>query len=556
MAVASLKRAADDADPLQLAFAAHQRGDDAAALAASEGVLAAQGDHPVALFLKGVALFRLGRTAEGLALVQRVAAHAPQAPYLVCLAEMYQVLNRPAAAVDALRAAQALEPCDLAPIDRLLALDPAGERSERSALLARRRLLAPEEPPMEVVHKARRHYQRNSEVFAKAFPSAGARWGEYARRMREFIAQNDSALAAAHFAQSQVDFESREECTDGAFLLAQGMRDLLAQDFPEARDVLAGFSDSPLALPATVRRDGHALVSKYLYYFARRVLKATSLIGRPEVVCDIGAGTGLTGRLWFLSGRLAPRTYIILDLPETLYFSQLYLTAHLGEDQVGMVQEDGLQPHRDKKVILVPIDRVDSLCEMPIDLVTNFGSLQEMSEYWVDFYHRLFDRLDARYFYSCNYFAQPANLLAESANLWAPRLGRRWRTFSAEINPWAIRMLSPRNHLEWIVKRHDHALRDDHLADHFEELLRHRACDPRNLFELIDVFRLTHAPEHAARIVEKYRSANYKEVLFLAQWLATGAPCPAELRNVVDEVRLRLTALRQGGVEAVVWPPA
>jgi putative sugar O-methyltransferase len=468
---------------------------------------------------------------------------------------MHRLLQQPVAAVNALRAALALDPCDTALIDRLLSLDPAG--ADRAALLARRRLLVPEEPPAEAVRKAGRQYQRNSEGFAKVFPSAGPRWGEYARRMRDFIARNSSAAAAAHFAQSQVDFESREACTDANFALVQGMRGLLAEDFPDARDVLPWFSDSPLALPQTVRRDGNLLVSKYLYYFARRVLKAASLIGRLEVVCDIGAGTGLAGRLWFMSGRLAPRTYIIVDLPETLYFSQLYLMAHVGEDQVGMVQDDGLAPHRGKKVILVPIDRIECLYEMPIDLVTNFGSLQEMSEYWVDFYHRLLDRIDARYFYSCNYFAQPAQLLAESANLWAPRLGGRWRTFSAEINPWAIRMLSPRNHLEWIVKRQDHPLRDDYLADHFDELLRHRALDARNLFELMDVFRLTRSLAHAAQIVEKYRSADYKEVLFLAQWLSgEGAGCPAELREAVDDVRCRLASLRQGGIEAVVWPPA
>ena len=323
---------------------------------------------------------------------------------------------------------------------------------------------------------------------------------------------------------------------------------------PTRENVLPYFSNSPLALPNTVRRDGNVLVSKYLYYFSQRLLKATSLIARPEVVCDIGAGTGLIGRLWFMSGRLAPRTYIIIDLPETLYFSQLYLMAHLGEDQVGMVQEGGLAPHRDKKVILVPIDRIGSLYDTRIDLVTNFGSMQEMSEYWVDFYRGVFDRIDATFFYSCNYFAQPANLLGESANLWSPRLGPSWRTFSAEINPWAIRMLTPRSHVEWIAKKHDRPLPEGSLADRFDELLRHRPVEASNLFELMDLFRLTLSPAHAAAIVEKYRSTHYKEVLFLAQWLSSdgAAELPSELKETVDGVRRRLASLRSGGIEALV----
>lgn len=558
IAAAAVQDAENEGDSLARALAAHQRGDDKAAVAASDVVLALRSDHPLALFLKGVALFRLGGAAAGVALVHRAAFLAPHTAYLTCLADMHQAMNQPAAAADAVRGACALEPCDTGLIDRLLSLDPAGHRSDTAALRARRRLLLPQEPSVQTVRDAARQYRGNSEAVAKAFASAGPRWGEYARRMRDFIETNTSVAASVHFAQSQVDFESREGCDDANFAYAQRMRVMLGQDYPDVRDVLSCFSDSPLALPTTMRQDGNVLVSKYLYYFARRLLKVTSVIGRPEVVCDIGAGTGLTGRLWLMSGRLAPRTYIIIDLPETLYFSQLYLIAHLGEDQVGMVQQDGLAPHRDKKVILVPIDRVDCLRDIDIDLVTNFGSLQEMSEYWVDFYHRLLDRIRAKYFYSCNYFAQPANVLGESANLWSPRLGRSWRTLSFEIDPWAIRMLSPRRHLEWIVEKHDHPARASYLADHFEELIRRRAVEASNLFELMDVFRLTQSADHAARIVKKYRATHYKEILFLAQWLSgdVAADCPPELQDVVDEVYRRLALLRSGGIESVIWPPA
>jgi putative sugar O-methyltransferase len=453
------------------------------------------------------------------------------------------------AEVDALLARHAASPCDASLISRLLELDPEGRQIPAASLQRQRRLLAPEEPGASFVLAAKARYMRNRERFDATFPTAGPRWGLYAQRMRDFIAGNSSALAAIHFAQSKVDFESRIECSDVHLALAQRMREILIENYPDRTGVIQRFSDSPFARPDTMRRVGDVLVTRHLYYFAERLLKACTLLGTPQIVCDLGGGTGFTGRLWAMAGDLAPATYIDIDLPETLYFAEIYLASHLGEDAVGMVGDDGIAPHLEKQVILVPVDRLAALEGTPIDLVTNFGSLQEMSEFWVDFYAAAFDRLDAKYLFSQNYFVQPVDNIGEGANLWAPRLGPQWQTVSAELDPELTRLLTRRSYLDWILRKATAAPDRHYLDARFDELAMSPAADRRTLFDLLDVFRRTRSPEHAARIVVKYRDRTFKEILYLCEWLvADGRADPA-----VAAVRDRLAALRQGGVEALIF---
>lgn len=537
----------DDAQMLNVVLAAMGRSDHDTVLALADVMLERNADHHVLLFCRGIALFHHGRQTEGIQSLQRAIKLHPDTRYLASLAEMQEAAGDRTGAIDTLMALHEAEPCDIELIHRLLRADP----SKNAALKKRLRLVEGEDLPEAVVLEARRLYEKNSAAFNAAFPDAGARWGEYARRMRQFILENRSARESILFAQTGVDFESRQDFDEESADLAGRHRQMLHDDYPDWEPLLRGISDSPMGLASTMRKVGNIWISRYLYHFARRIFKVARTIGRAEIVCDIGGGTGLTGRMWLMSGAMAPKTYLIIDLPESLYFSQLYLQAHLGAKQVGMVEDEGLAPHLDKPVILVPIDRIPALDGLRIDLVTNFGSMQEMSEYWVDFYSGVLDRLDARFFYSQNYFAQPVSSLQESANLWAPRLGPKWRSYSVEIDPPMIRMVTTRIFVDWFLKKHDEAQSEEKLLAHFEECILHRAPDAVNLFELIDMFRLAQSRAFALRIIEKFQRFDFKEVLYLAEWIKAryAPPHPALLEAVIE----RMSALRAGGVESLVW---
>jgi len=466
-----------------------------------------------------------------------------------------QNLDYPICARKAFLKAFDTAPCDSTIIDRILELDPSGEWSDRPGLLMRKRLLNPEEPSAAAIRQAGEYYIKNRERFVASGHGLGATWDNQARMMRDFIDTNTSVKSSVDFA-IKIDFESRDRLSETDFAQALEMRADMERDYPHEKDVALYFSDSPIAPEDTVRRDGGVLVSKYLYYFARRIFKIANQIGKHDTIVDIGAGTGLHGLLWFLSGRLAPKTYIIVDIPESLYFSQLYLTAHLGEDQVGMVQDGGISPHLGKKVILVPVHEIESLYGLDIDVVTNFGSLQEMSEYWVDFYRGVLSRLNTRYFYSCNYFGQHAHSMHDSRNLWSARLSPEWRTYSIDLNPYFLRKISPTIVADHVFKKHDEPLGGKYLSSKFDELLHDRAVSLLNLFELLDVFRLTLSVDHAARIVKKFQNTYFKEVLFLARWLSSdaGAKLSPEMKDIVAKTRQRLTSQSNGGNDLFAWP--
>jgi len=92
--------------------------------------------------------------------------------------------------------------------------------------------------------------------------------------------------------------------------------------------------------------------------------------GRRLRICEIGGGYGALCR-WFLSA-LPEASYTIIDLPESLLFSQLYVTLSC--------------PGRDLR--FVPNYKAREL-EEPFDLIINTLSMSEMSEYQVRTYLNL-----------------------------------------------------------------------------------------------------------------------------------------------------------------------
>jgi hypothetical protein len=114
-------------------------------------------------------------------------------------------------------------------------------------------------------------------------------------------------------------------------------------------------------------------------------------------------------------------SYVIIDTPECLFSAGVALKVEFG-DQVGYFerQDPGT------RVLLVPLSLNDFA--RPADLVINTGSMQEVTDEWIDFYVQWLTNFQTRYFYSLNYAAQPISIMGESRNLWTQRLGAEWST--------------------------------------------------------------------------------------------------------------------------------
>jgi hypothetical protein len=191
-----------------------------------------------------------------------------------------------------------------------------------------------------------------------------------------------------------------------------------------------------------------------------------------------------------------------------------------------------------------------------VDLVINTGSMQEMDEAWVNFYTVWLDRQPARWFYSLNYFGQPISYLAESANLWSPRLSARWVARLLRSNPGFVRMQSERNFLEAFYEKDADPAPSEIQAMGAAERLHARYMTGDLLAEYMDLIRRTPAPGLMLRVVRRVMTEmpyHPKETAHLIEAiLAKTEDDEIEVcREELEAYRVMLRKERQAGTEEI-----
>lgn len=246
-----------------------------------------------------------------------------------------------------------------------------------------------------VVEVARANFARNLVPYSGGLPPLGARWEAYARRTAEDIGSFSTVEEVIHAAQSpRHGFESRRPAEYLA-RAADDIEECLAIDFPQFAQCIGGFADSPMSTPGSLLERSGRLVSWPVYTHARVIMRCLTHVAQTETVLEIGGGTGGPARLWLENPIRRPRRYINVDLPESLFFSEVYLRHHLGADNVAYLDagsEQSLEKAKAARAVLVPVQHLNLIEEWPLDLVLNQLSMQEMSDGWVDFYMRWLDR--------------------------------------------------------------------------------------------------------------------------------------------------------------------
>jgi putative sugar O-methyltransferase len=184
------------------------------------------------------------------------------------------------------------------------------------------------------------------------------------------------------------------------------MEAILLRDFPQAACHFNSFVEPEISRPDQTmvykgRRISSPLLAHMLFYFS-----CATRVPDMDCVCEIGGGFGAPARLFLTNSFRRPSTYVIVDLPESLYFAELYLHATLGGDRVQYVQPGARLDLTDGGVILCPVGRLSTLKSIRFDLVLNMLSAQEMTDEYVAFYRNWLDEQHASYFYSFNYLMQ------------------------------------------------------------------------------------------------------------------------------------------------------
>lgn len=183
-------------------------------------------------------------------------------------------------------------------------------------------------------------------------------------------------------------------------------------------------------------------------------------------VLEIGGGYGSLARI-FAHNHPNIR-YTIVDLPESLFFSEVFLRANLPVTpyvspipSVYVTDESVKDIEEAPRLRFVPSFHMDSLADEHFDLVINTFSLQEMTHDAVKAYMNLIqNKISCNYFYSCNYFLNTYKKFDETGfGAGTPMsliLDPWWETKLFQINPPAVRVdADTRNWLEVLLKRVD-----------------------------------------------------------------------------------------------------
>ncbi len=271
----------------------------------------------------------------------------------------------------------------------------------------------------------------------KEIPDYG-RWYEWARVMRKHIDGFANATEVLHYAQNprELPFSHREKADPQ---LLDACLSILRHEFPWFNDFLDVMTDNPKSLPDTLANDGKTQVSDMFFWHLYSLFTIRSHVPHARNVIEIGGGDGAMARLWCLYFPMDH--YVIIDLPESLYFSEVNLRSIFGDQVAYCIDSVPL----DARILLLPAEKLERVRGVS-DVVLSIGSMQEMNDAWITRYMNWLDGHQTEYFYSLNYAAQPAKELGESRCWWGPRPSTEWTTKLLELDPAVVRIMCPQRH--------------------------------------------------------------------------------------------------------------
>ena len=364
-----------------------------------------------------------------------------------------------------------------------------------------------------VVTEARRHLADVLSRTSWDLPSYGSRWQPQVDAIRKDINALSSSSACLRYAQYNITFDGRLPFPSDSRLV-QFREWAVANEFPQFAAALQQMSENPLAGPESLGTFNGRTVSIVFYYHARTVLAGITYGNTPKRILEIGAGYGEIARLWITNPIAIPESYVIVDIPECLFFAEVALRAEFG-DRVGYFE--GRDPGT--PILLVPLPYLSDF-NRASDLVLNSGSMQEMTDEWIDFYMEWLSKYDARLFYSANYAAQPISIMGESRNLWAPRPGPEWSTRHLRLNIPLLDLEGPtRDYLETLYEKLPARRKFGEWS-----VYRGHILSKTTYIEGLDLLRQDFTIENAKAFVDEVLTKlpyHPKEVLYVVEWLTS-----------------------------------
>jgi len=385
------------------------------------------------------------------------------------------------------------------------------ERESKIAALAKRVAELDKHNRLQTVMEARRHLEKAISHISPSQPSYGSRWQPQIDAIRRDIPALQDSMSCLHYAQKEITFDGRPPFPSDMMQI-QFREWAVENEFPNLLPTLRQMYDNPLSYPESLGEFNGRTISRIFYCHARIVLAGITYANRPKRILEIGGGYGEIARLWLTNSSAPADSYVIVDIPESLFFAEIALKGEFG-DEVGYFE--GHDPGT--RILLVPIPYLGDFTR-PADLVINTGSMQEMTDEWIDFYIDWLSKYDTRYFYSLNYIAQPIGVMGESRNLWSQRLGANWSTRHHRLNIPLLDLEGPtRDFLEALYEKTPatRSLKEWSID-------RGLMLSKPTYVEGLDLLRQDFTIEHAAKFVKTVMERmpyHPKELLYIVEWL-------------------------------------
>ncbi len=408
-----------------------------------------------------------------------------------------------------------------------------------------------------IVDEAQQHFEKLVTVSKTHEIHLGDRWATYTDRMRKAIMGLKHADDVILYGQSQCGFDHRHRSVNWQPYLTL-YEDRLKYEFPHFSSVIDQLGDSPYSNPETLLKYRGRLVSNIFFYHLRYVLQCLTYIKEPNIICEIGGGYGDTARLWLQNPIFRPSCYIIIDLPESLFFAEVFLRVNFDDLKLLYVTNStklSSEVVSQYDVILCPIAFVSAISGLSLDSVINTGSLGEMPNEWVDFWMQWLREQDCQWFYSLNYFAQPLDNLQDGESLYSLLLPSNWVTRLQVFNPAFVMLQAPRNFAEILAQKQASAPTTSKEKLSFRyQLTKDKVLDCQTLLEAMDIVRLDEDGDImwdllVRCITEMPRIP--KEAYYLAEYLAKHASPAFITRNgeQLQKLRKRLDFVYSSGRE-------
>ncbi|MDR3623850.1 MAG: putative sugar O-methyltransferase [Chlamydiales bacterium] len=358
--------------------------------------------------------------------------------------------------------------------------------------------------------------------------SSSITWDEFLSRMRSDILNLHSVEDIVGYAQTRIAFDHRrkpsiEEIT--------AYENTLMAEFPHFAKSIELMSDSCYSCSDSLCYYNGRPVNIVFYYHYRYILQCLSYIKNPKTICEIGSGYGAIARLWTLNPICASDMYILLDFPECLFFAEVFLKANfIHDEKVVVLHIDDVAPEElthlsklYKVILLCPVGKEKLLQSIPIDLVTNTGSMQEMTQEWIDYWMQWLDQSKAKYFYSLNYFGlEFTRKPSHSANTYAPRLSNQWVSLLKTTKvPFCPPFSVGSTFAEIIAERNPDAFSREALRSNFWVALDQK-LDMQGFLDCLDILRLCPEEDLIWALVQKISydmRCVPQETYYLVEWL-------------------------------------